>query len=233
MKLPFIAGLALASPLALANTSTVVDPTYKLDTSATIYGTLALCVSAAQAAAVGKHNCTETAPVDITVSASPAPTPPPAGVSWGYYNGKFEWATDFSYAATIGYNDTSGAPESGTMDIKVISQAWGAWQPVMSDTFSWSTKGYTKLRFDLKPTHSGQTWNVFFVGVGDKALPGSCGPSVLKYGPVPVVGKWATYEVPLSDLCVGGGIDVYKFDIQDQTGAANNTWYVDNVGYAP
>jgi hypothetical protein len=53
-----------------------------------------------------------------------------------------------------------------------------------------------------------------------------------KYGPAPVVGKWATYTVPLSDLGVLGTM-IYKFCIQDQTGLSNVAWYVDNVGFEP
>jgi hypothetical protein len=53
-----------------------------------------------------------------------------------------------------------------------------------------------------------------------------------KYGPAPVVGKWATYTIPLADLGVLG-TSIYKFCIHDQTGLSNISWYVDNVGFEP
>jgi hypothetical protein len=36
--------------------------------------------------------------------------------------------------------------------------------------------------------------------------------------------------VPLKALGVAG-TSIYKFAIQDQTGANDNTWYIDNVGF--
>lgn len=181
-----------------------------------------------------------TAPLSCTDSAgnvfafTPAvttPPPPPPATSWGYYNGQMNWAGDFSYSAKINYLDTSAAPLSGKADIAVtLTGQWGAWQPYMSASFSYPTTGYTSLTFALKPTVSGQKWNVYFTGVGDVALPSTCGQNVLSYGPAPVVGKWATYTVPLSALCVAGK-NVYKFAIQDQTGLSKNTFYVDNVGF--
>lgn len=172
-----------------------------------------------------------------TVAVTPAPpvvVVPPIVVTgptaWGYHNGVWSWAGDYSYAAKINYADTVGSPPATDIAVTLTS-AWGAWQPFMAANWKYSTVGYTKLTFSLKPTRAGQHWNVFFVGVGDVALPAGCGKDVLKYGPAPVVGQWAAYTVPLADLCVGGGIDVYKFDIQDQTGAAVNTWYVNDVGF--
>lgn len=175
-----------------------------------------------------------------TIAVVPAPVvvpppviiPPPAssGVAWGYHAGVFSWAGDYSYAAKINYADTVGL--SGGKAIAVtLSSSWGAWQPFMAANWKYSTAGYTKLTFALKPTQPNQHWQVFFVGVGDVALPYACVKDVLKYGPAPVVGQWATYTVPLADMCVGGGIDVYKFDIQDQTGLLSNTWYVNDVGF--
>lgn len=172
----------------------------------------------------------QTVAVTPAVVAIPPISQPITSATWGYHAGVWSWAGDYSYAAKINYADTVGnAPGK---DIAVtLTSSWGAWQPFMSANWKFSTVGYTKLTFSLKPTQAGQHWNVFFVGVGDVALAAGCGKDVLKYGPAPVVGQWATYTVPLADLCVGGGIDVYKFDIQDQTGQLQNTWYVNDVGF--
>ena len=145
-----------------------------------------------------------------------------------YYNGVFDWPGDYSYAATPNYADTSGAPLSGPHDIKMTSSAWGGWLPYALN-WDFNSAPYSKLTFALKPTRSDQTWQVYFVKVGD--VPVGIAIDVAKYGPTPVAGKWATYTVPLSVLGVAG-TSIYKFAIQDQTGANGNTWYIDNVGFA-
>jgi hypothetical protein len=168
-----------------------------------------------------------TASDTVTVSATTS-TPPASGTSWVYYNGVFDWPGDYSYAATADYTDTSGAPLSGKYDIKVTTSPWGGWLPY-AQNWNFNSVGYTKLTFSLKPTQANQTWNVYFVKVGD--IPVGIYLDVLNYGPKPVVGQWATYTVPLADLGVLN-TSIYKFCIQDQSGN-NNVWYVDNVGFAP
>jgi hypothetical protein len=181
------------------------------------------------------------APTTITVAAASTTTPPPpppptptptpvAGTSWVYYNGVFDWPGDYSFVASPDYADTSGAPLSGPHDIKVtLTSAWGGWLPYAKN-WSFNSAGYTKLTFALKPTVANQKWNIYFVKVGD--IPVGISVDASKYGPAPVVGKWATYTVPLSDLGVLGTL-IYKFCIQDQTGLSNVSWYVDNVGFEP
>ncbi len=175
---------------------------------------------------------TITVPASTSVSTT---TPPPvsaSGTAWGYHSGIFSWAGDYSYAATINYKDFAGGSLSGAADIAIKTTPYGAWQPYMSANWSYPTAGYTKLTFSLKPTVANQTWQVRFIGVGDVPLAATCNLNVLSYGPAPVAGKWATYTIPLSDLCVLGK-NVYKFAIQDQTGLASNTWYVDDAGFVP
>jgi hypothetical protein len=169
------------------------------------------------------------APASITVG-SGTTTPPPPGTSWVYYDGVFDWPGDYSFVATPDYADASGGPLSGPYDIKVtLEGAWGGWLPYAKN-WDFNSAGYTKLTFALKPTVANQVWQVYFVKVGD--VPVGIYLDVTKYGPAPVPGKWATYTVPLSDLGVLG-TSIYKFCIQDLTGLSRNTWYVDNVGFAP
>jgi hypothetical protein len=151
-------------------------------------------------------------------------------VFWVYHDGAFAWPGDYSYVATPDYRDTSGAPLSGKYDIKVtLTSKWGGWQPFATN-WSFNSAGYTKLTFALKPTVANQSWEVFFVKVGDVPVGIYVDPT--KYGPKPVAGQWATYTIPLADLGVLG-TTIYKFGIADQTGLGNNVWYVDNVGFAP
>jgi hypothetical protein len=162
---------------------------------------------------------------------TPTPTPTPvAGTSWVYYNGVFDWPGDYSFVATANYADTSGAPLSGPHDIKVtVTSPWGGWLPYAKN-WNFNSSGYTKLTFALKPTIANQKWDIYFVKVGDIPVGISVDPT--KYGPAPVVGKWATYTIPLADLGVLG-TSIYKFCIHDQTGLSNISWYVDNVGFVP
>jgi hypothetical protein len=233
--LPIVAGAA---------TWTVSGPTYVLNANGTTYATVALCQAAAEKLPTGAYHCTSSGVTTIVGTANPSsPTPPPSGAQWGYDAGRWNWAGDYSSNAVPNYHDTQGASLSGSTDIAVqVVGAWGLWQPYMCQNvqspvpectglWSYSTAGMTKLTFMLKPTVANQQWSVYFMGVGDRNL--NCPKNVLEYGPTPVVGTWATYTIPLSDVCVGGGINVYKFAIQDQTGLGSNTWYVDNVGFIP
>jgi hypothetical protein len=188
------------------------------------------CAATSITVAAASGTTTPPPPPTPPVTPPPPPTPPVAGTSWVYYNGVFDWPGDYSFVATPNYADTSGVPLSGPHDIKVtLTSAWGGWLPYALN-WSFNSTGYTKLTFALKPTVANQKWNVYFVKVGD--IPVGISIDASNYGPAPVVGKWATYTVPLSALGVLG-TDIYKFCIQDQTGLSNNTWYVDNVGFEP
>lgn len=191
-------------------------------------GTYEFEVCAADAQADVSSSCS---PTSITVgTTTKKPPPPPPGTSWVYYDGVFDWPGDYSYVATPDYSDTSGNPLTGPYDIRItLDGAWGGWLPYAKN-WDFDSKGYTKLTFALKPTVANQVWHVYFVKVGD--VPVGIYLDVAQYGPAPVPGKWATYTVPLADLGVLG-TDIYKFCIQDQTGLSRNTWYVDNVGFAP
>ncbi len=229
-----LSAVALTATVSAATTATIKEPQYKLDSGGT-YSSESACVAAAESS-VGTHSCTAVAPIQIVVS--PASAASPTVTSWGYYAGKMSWCGDYSWNVSLDYSDVSGGPESGTMDIKVVSSNYGGWQPYMACNYSWNTAGYSKVTFSLKPTKAGSNWNFYFTGVGDRPLPSGCSVNIDssgKYGPAPVAGKWATYVVPLRDVCIGsglaGGLTVYKFAIHDQTGWNNNAWYVDNVGY--
>lgn len=172
---------------------------------------------------------TTDASAKVTVNAAGAPPPTASGTSWVYYNGTFDWPGDFNFAAAGDYSDSSGGPLSGGHDIKMTSSPYGGWLPY-AQNWDFNSAPYSKLTFSLKPTRSGQTWQVYFVKVGD--IPVGISLDVSRYGPTPVAGQWATYTVPLQDLGVLGK-PIYKFAIQDQSGAGGNVWYIDNVGFVP
>jgi hypothetical protein len=169
---------------------------------------------------------TTEASAKVTVSTTVTPA---SGTSWVYYNGAFDWPGDFDFAAVANYSDTSGGPLSGAHDIKITSSPYGGWLPY-AQNWDFNSAPYTKLTFSLKPTRAGQTWQVYFVKVGD--VPVGISINVSEYGPVPVEGQWGNYTIPLSVLGVLGQ-PIYKFAIQDQSGASGNVWYIDNVGFVP
>jgi hypothetical protein len=130
---------------------------------------------------------------------------------WVYYNGVFNWLGDFSFPGgiiSINYADTTGAPESGPADIDVsFSLAHSGFQPYAGKTTTaWDMEGgsFGYISMDLKPTMAGQDWQIFIISrlpPGD-VFPGSSA-MLSSYGPAPVVGKWATYKIPLSVLTIG------------------------------
>ena len=149
-------------------------------------------------------------------------------VFWVYHDGVFAWPGDYSYVATPDYRDTSGVPLSGKYDVKVtVTSQWGGWQPFATN-WDFDTKPYKYLRFALKPTRPNQTAQVYFMLVGDKPVGKTV--DVFKYGPAPVVGQWNLYTIPLADIGVSK-TNIYIFAIQDQTGLANNIFYVDDVAF--
>jgi hypothetical protein len=130
---------------------------------------------------------------------------------WVYYNGVFDWLGDYSYPGgqiNINYADASGAPEDGPADIKVTSSAESAgFLPYAGKTTTqWDLDGgaFNYITLDLKPTLANQDWQIFILC---RLPPGDNSPwssvYLSKYGPAPVVGKWATYKIPLSALTIG------------------------------
>jgi hypothetical protein len=107
-----------------------------------------------------------------------------------------------------------------------VTGPWGGFQPYAP---SFNATGHKYLVFDLKPTVPNQDWDCMFALAGDKPIGNPV--DVLPYGPTPVVGRWATYKIPLSVLGVLNSTSIYKFFIQDQTGRSSNLFYVDNIGF--
>lgn len=194
-------------------------------------------------------NTSNTTPVANT---TPNTTPVVTSGSpfWIYNSGVFAWGGDYSYPgpnSKIDYanHDVKAADGSSNAVIKVfLAGQWGAWQPYANN---WDQKvsSWNYLTFKLMPTVANQVWGTFCLKVGDVNLtpaPGSTatGPNdISKYGPATaVVGQWNTYKIPrsafMTDYASGSAVvltDIYKFDIQDKSGAANNTFYVDQVAW--
>jgi len=148
----------------------------------------------------------------------------------------FNWQGDYSWNASINYKDTAGGPVSGPFDIAVsITSRWGGFQPFATNN-AFDTRPYKYLIYSLKPTVPNQ-----IIGMGIDALNdvpdgnilnivGVAGAPSTQYGPLPVVGKWATYKVPIADFNLTNPV-ILKFAIADGTGNNTNRYYVDDVGF--
>jgi hypothetical protein len=131
---------------------------------------------------------------------------------WVYNNGNYFWEGDFS-DVKLNYKDTAGAPASGTADISVTATVSNGYaQPYSGPTASpeWAADigAFNYMIIDLKPTVANQTWRLNIISRLPQGDVFNNAPVLLpgKYGPAPVVGKWATYKVPLHpDLAVGTG----------------------------
>jgi hypothetical protein len=159
------------------------------------------------------------------------------GGAWVYYNGAMSssWPNDYSYGGLVAdYKDTSGAPMSGAYDIKITTPSYGGWQPA-SLNWVFDVSGCNYLTFAIKPTAANQTFNSYFMYVGDISTGVSVDVTASGYGPsTPVVGQWNVYKIPLTAYFPNGAVpaSIYKFAIQDTGGSgSSHVWYLDNVGF--
>ncbi len=218
---------ALIASAAIAQTVTIPPTTITVPAQ-----TVTVTIPAQTITVPGQTISVTPAPVIVVI---PPPAPPVAAADTVYNNGVFAWPGDYDYAAVANYKDPACA-EGGTLGLSIKTSAWGAWQPY-APGWNFDLTPYGKggfLLFDLKPTVSGQVWSIFALKVGDKPITGPA-RLVSSYGAAPVAGKWATYKVPLADFMTDNGVQlfaIYKFDIQDKSGLASNSWCVNNVHFS-
>jgi hypothetical protein len=161
----------------------------------------------------------------VTTHVKPASSP-----AWVYKDGAFLWGTDYSFNAHPYYADRSGAAPNGKNDIRVeVIGPWGGYQPVARN-WNFDPAPYAYLTFALKTTIPDEAIEVYFQKVGD--VPVGVSVSAFKYGPAPIVGQWATYRIPLTDLGLTG-VQVYKFAFQDKTGLKGHSFYLSEIGFLP
>jgi hypothetical protein len=197
-------------------------------------------------------SCTATAPtitcksVQLTIPGTTTPpvvtppvvTPPAAGTLWVYYNGQFNWAGAYNFGNqpyTVAYDNPTSTALSGTKDVLVTGDV--GWQPYAFGN-DFPTGPYKTLTISIRPTQAGNTWVTGAEMVGDKNIPGGpvSPPSIMPYGPNPaVVGKWNTYNIPLTVLGIKDGIHIYKFMVLEQSSSdkAHNQVEFSNVGFVP
>jgi Calx-beta domain len=158
--------------------------------------------------------------------------------TWVFNNGVFNWGGDWSFAASVSYKDTAGAPIEGPYDIIMTSQQWGGWQPFVNGncqtniSLCFNTTPYKYLIFSAKPTVANQIFGVGFMSSGD--TPDGFVPedtsAYCSGGSNPTVGQWESCKIPLS-VFKFTDTTVLKFWISDQTGLSSNHIYLDNIGF--
>lgn len=178
----------------------------------------------------------------------PPVTPPPvmpAGTFWVYHNGAFNWLGDYSWDGLVNYSDTTGVPMDGNFDIAFTLQAkWGGFQPFdiasgqTGSKLGFDTSKYKSLHYCTKPTKAGQIHGTGIDANNDVAdgvlinVNGDPGSPSTKYGPMPVVGVWGCYNIPLADFKLTNPL-IMKFSITDGAGLLPNEFFIDDVGFAP
>ena len=209
-------------------------------------GTKAFNVALSSASSGAAVSTPSNATVTVSGSSTTTTTASSGATWWVYHDGVFAWGGDYSTAGSPNYSSTAGAPESGTEDIAFsVTGRYGIWAPYAGGTvplWDFNSTGYNYITMDLKPTVANQSWQFYFMLVGDKQIIGSNGKQIIlnlaNYGPAPVVGQWGTYKIPLVDVLTqyssGSPVyesAIYKFGLQDETGLSSNVWYIDNVGF--
>jgi hypothetical protein len=172
---------------------------------------------------------TAATPYSYTVSAvdpAGAESAPAPLTCWMYHDGVNNIPGDFS--STIqDFKDTTGDPQSGTMDISITSKSkWGYTQPhsgpPLAPSCALDINAFKYMTLDLKPT-------MFLSGPGIKA-----GTYILHT--IGTSGQPGPYSVaPSQDLArtliTAQRTNMYKFSLMDPTGSSRNTYYVDNIGF--
>ncbi len=164
---------------------------------------------------------------------SPAPVPAPTGTFWVYQNGQFNWESDYSWDAKIDYANKIGKPGGSCISVAITGK-WGGFQPYAQGK-RFDTGPFKYLIYSVKPTLPNAIFATAFAAINDVA-DGSAvivaGPGITKYGPVPQVGAWGAYKVPLADFGLTNPL-IQKFTIAAGAGYAPDLYYVDNVGFTP
>lgn len=191
------------------------------------------------------------APAVIVGGGTTVAPPPVTGKTYTVYSngvlggGDGQWVNTFDdVSLTTVYKDTSGSPTTGTYDLKVTGgQTFPIWMPYANAAKSFSMAPYSNVQFDLKVATAGDPFQFYFVPAGDEACPSglTCfvqlGNGVAQYG-APAsfkAGVWYHITIPLAACSVPSfpAGAVYKFGLQEDSGAIGRVWYVGTVTFNP
>jgi hypothetical protein len=219
-----------------------------------LFGFLAgLLLASAGYAATTLETCTapDGTVLSATIAAAPpiAVTTPPVvtgGSSYTVYangvlgGGDGNWVADFDNSASeANYKDTTGAPQTGTYDLKFTgNQTYPIWLPYSNNPpKSFPMAGYTQMVFDLKVTIANDPFNLEMIPAGDETCPTvTCVVQLpnTAYGAATFqAGVWYHITIPLASVGVPGfpGGAIYKFGLQEDSGKIGVVFYVNNVRF--
>jgi hypothetical protein len=174
-------------------------------------------------------------PYLITVIPPPVITPPAAGTFWIYQNGQFNFESDYSWNASIDYDNKTAEPGKTCIAVTITAPN-GGFQPYAAGK-KFDVSPFKYLTYSMKPTLPNQIIATGFAAINDVPDGPQGGvvvaaPGFTKYGPVPVAGQWGTYKVPLADFGLTNPL-IQKFTIADGTGVGSNLYFVDNIALTP
>jgi len=131
---------------------------------------------------------------------------------------------DWSWSATRIFNNTGPYVHSGSDSISVtITNSWGALSLSHSE---FDSSAFTNLTFWANGGASGgQRLQVYAETNGSGGNP--AGPTVTL--PTLVANNWKQLTIPLASMGVGNRPNFIRFSIQDHLGAAQPTFYVDDI----
>jgi hypothetical protein len=165
----------------------------------------------------------------------PVITPPAAGAFVIYQNGQFNWESDYSWNASIDYQNKAGKPGATCIAV-TITAANGGFQPFAQGK-KFDTTPFKYLKYSVKPTLPNQIIATGFAAINDVPDGPQGGVIVAtgsgtKYAPALVAGQWTDCVVPLADFGLTNPL-IQKFTIADGTGVGKNLYFVDNIELTP
>jgi hypothetical protein len=136
---------------------------------------------------------------------------------------------DHSYSSTINYNNTTPVA-SGTHSISFLTTgAWGALE--MRNNSVMDASQYTYIQFSARTASASGQHYALQLTDATGAQKGTYA-WLSNYGGDPNPNSWTTYQIPL--LAFGLPLNsITGFAIQDITGNAQNTVYIDDVSFVP
>jgi hypothetical protein len=178
---------------------------------------------------------------------TPPVVPPATGANQVVANGKNLWTGNMNYGGAQETDNVTGPDGQPAILITATTPmgadghaGGGGFQPYYENPPNtnnvFNTTGLAFLNMTLAPTRAGQQWSSGFEGANDTPVPGAVPIEVETFGPAPVVGKYATYKIPLGAIA---GAMILKFNLQDQMtwgtmpqNALGNQYYIKDIHFS-
>lgn len=168
-----------------------------------------------------------------------------------YQNGVHNFSGDYSSDCTVDYNDTTGAPPTGTKCILcTLTNTFGLYLPHSGNlTTEWNfwCGAFGYLEWDMKVGTAGMDFHIYALRSGDVNIYNASAVSynnpITNYGPA-LTTAWQHYKAPLSSFLSdygpsGAGPQAnqyafYKIAFQEDTGKpAGSKFWINNIKWTP